>query len=62
MKFHSNNIVFILQYRCKGSHLLRGPYGQYGYWASQDNTRRNYWGGSTTNNYCACGMTSYYKI
>ena len=61
MKFHSNNIVFILQYRCKGSMLLKSS-DQWGYWASQDNTRRNYWGGSTKDNYCACGMTGCYKI
>jgi len=45
-----------IKYRCKGSMLLKSS-DQWGYWASQDNTRRNYWGGSTKDNYCACGMT-----
>jgi len=45
-----------IKYRCKGSILLKSG-DQYGYWASQDNTRRNYWGGSAKSNHCACGMT-----
>jgi len=45
-----------IKYRCKGSILLKSD-DQYGYWASQDGTRRNYWGGATKSHHCACGMT-----
>ena len=46
-----------IKYECHGSVLLYNG-DLYGWWVSRDSQKMRYWGGASTNDKCACGMTT----
>ena len=46
-----------IKYECHGSVLLYNG-NLYGWWVSRDSQKMRYWGGASTNDKCACGMTT----
>ena len=46
-----------IKYECRGSLLLYNN-DRNGWWVSRDSTKMAYWGGTSGNGNCACGMTN----
>ena len=46
-----------IKYECIGSQLFQNT-AFYGWWVSRDSSKMTYWGGTSSNGKCACGMTN----